>query len=297
METLKNLTLMQWIGITIGLNSLFMGATPQLTVLFGANAVPYIVAIATLGNGALGVFVTVIGGLGTQARNVVAAGGSIAVWPNAKPPLATLAMDPADNKIDAAPGAAAAVAAIAKAAAIVLFALLIVGSAAPAHAAPLPKSRPAAASTDPLQQAMDALSAKNAEIISNVIAAINEADADAAALTNASDPTSFRDPIAHACYPAQVKFLQSLPQLQAIKATVPYNLIVLFQRKRDLVAQIKAGLPPYLKVGCAALLGDEAQIFAQTLGLAGVTVAAGALTGIFPAVAPLALPALALPFS
>lgn len=117
MQTLKNLTLVQWIGIMIGLNSLLMGATPQLTVLFGTAAVPIIVAIATLGNGALGVFVTVIGGLGTQALNVVAGGASVAVGPNAKPSLATLAVDPANNKIDAAPGAEAAVAAIAKAAA------------------------------------------------------------------------------------------------------------------------------------------------------------------------------------
>lgn len=117
METLKNLTLVQWIGIVIGLNSLLMGATPQLTVLFGATAVPIIVAVATLGNGALGVFVTVIGGLGTQAKNVMADGSSIAVGPNASPALATLAMDPAQNKISPAPGAVAAVAAIAKAAA------------------------------------------------------------------------------------------------------------------------------------------------------------------------------------
>lgn len=114
METLKNLTLVQWIGIMIGLNSLLMGATPQLTVLFGTVAVPIIVAIATLGNGALGVFVTVIGGLGAQAGNVVAGGARIAVGPNASPSLARLAMDPSENKIDVEPGAGPAVAAIAK---------------------------------------------------------------------------------------------------------------------------------------------------------------------------------------
>jgi hypothetical protein len=127
------------------------------------------------------------------------------------------------------------------------------------------------------------------------VAAIQEADDDAATLTNPADLTSFRDPIAHACYPAQVKFLQTLPQIQAIKAPSPYNVIVLFQRKRDLVAQIKAGLPGYLKVGCAALLKDEETIFVQTLGLIGVPIAAGALTGIFPAAAPITLPALTLP--
>jgi preprotein translocase subunit SecF len=35
METLKNLTLVQWIGIMVGLNSLLMGATPQLTFYSG----------------------------------------------------------------------------------------------------------------------------------------------------------------------------------------------------------------------------------------------------------------------
>jgi hypothetical protein len=158
-----------------------------------------------------------------------------------------------------------------------------------AHAQILPKPRPAAAaSVDPLQKIMDDISGKKAEFVAGVVAAVQEADDDAATLTNPADLTSFRDPIAHACYPAQIKFLQSLPQIQAIKAPAPYNLIVLFQRKRDLVAQIKAGLPGYLKVGCAALLKDEETIFIQTLGLIGVTIGAGALTGIFPPAAPLA---------
>ena len=163
----------------------------------------------------------------------------------------------------------------------------------------LPGCTPAAGSTassptDLLQSLMDKVAKVEPTIITNVVNAINEADSDAATLTNPSDPTSFRDPISHACYPAQVKFLQSLPQVQAISSPAPYNLIVLYQRKRDLVTQIKAGLPSYLKVGCAAMLQDEAQIFIQTLGMIGVTVGAGALTGVFPAAAPLALPALAL---
>jgi hypothetical protein len=109
---------------------------------------------------------------------------------------------------------------------------------------------------------------------------------------NPNDATSFRDPIAHACYPAQIKFLQSLPQIQAIKAPAPYNVIVMFRRKRDLVAQIKAGLPGYLKVGCSTLLQDEVTILTQTLGLIGVSVGAGVLSGVFPPAAPIALPLL-----
>jgi hypothetical protein len=178
--------------------------------------------------------------------------------------------------------------------ALAVTALLTFGGKADAQVLPV-KARPVAAPpADSLQKIMDQISAKTAAFVSGVIAAIQEADDDAATLTNPSDLTSFRDPIAHACYPAQIKFLQSLPQIQAIKAPAPYNVIVLFQRKRDLVAQIKAGLPGYIKVGCAALLKDEETILVQTLGLIGVSVGAGVLTGVFPAAAPIALPALTL---
>jgi hypothetical protein len=119
-ETLKNLTLSQWIGIMVGLNSLLMGATPQLTVLFGTAAVPYIVAVATLGNGALGVFGVVVGGIGSQAANVAALPGvdRIVVNRNAGPTLAALAIDHDQPKIGAAnPEAQAAIAVTAKGAA------------------------------------------------------------------------------------------------------------------------------------------------------------------------------------
>lgn len=288
METLKNLTLVQWIGIVIGLNSLLMGATPQLTVLFGATAVPIILAVATLGNGALGVFVTVIGGLGTQALNVVAGGASLAVGANAKPSLATLAMDPAQQKIDAAPGAAAAVAAIAKAAAVLLFAIFAVGlvSVQPASAQlrPLtgnlkkdlaPAARTAPAPLAGLQGFMDQLSKIQTKLVDDTVADMTAADGDAATLINPSDPTSFRDPISHACYPAAIKFLQSLPASTAPTGTL--IAVQLFQKKRDFVAQIQAGLPVYLKLGCAPLLGDEAAIFTKLMGLLGVNVALNAI--------------------
>jgi hypothetical protein len=146
-----------------------------------------------------------------------------------------------------------------------------------------------------LQTLMNDITSKAADAIGGVITALQEADADAATLTNENDPTSFRDAISHACYPAQIKFLQSMPQIVAIKSPAPYNVIVLFQRKRDLISEIRAGLPSYLKVGCSALLQDETQILVQTLGLIGVTVGAGTLTGLFPPAAPLTLPLLALP--
>ena len=116
METPKNLTLVQWIGIMVGLNSLLMGATPQLTVLFGTAAVPYIIAVATLGNGALGVFVTVVGGQGSQVRNVAAMTGvePIQVNASANRTLAALAMDPSVDRVAPLPAAEVQVAAKAK---------------------------------------------------------------------------------------------------------------------------------------------------------------------------------------
>jgi hypothetical protein len=44
--------------------------------------------------------------------------------------------------------------------------------------------------------------------------------------------------------------------------------------------------------GCSALLQDEITILTQTLGLIGVSVGAGMLSGIFPPAAPIALPLL-----
>jgi hypothetical protein len=94
---------------------------------------------------------------------------------------------------------------------------------------PLPKPRPVglglvpapARASDPLAEFMDQLEKVKAENIAAVIADIQSADADAGALVtpaipanpNATPPTPavdavVRDPIAHACYPALIKFLR-----------------------------------------------------------------------------------------
>ena len=111
METIKNLTTMQWICIIVGLNGLVVGATPQMTVLFGEHAIPYIQAVAALGNGVLGVFGTVISGQGSQVRNVLAMPGveRIAVNAQANQTLAAIAIDPTVNKIAPTPQAQEAV--------------------------------------------------------------------------------------------------------------------------------------------------------------------------------------------
>lgn len=155
-------------------------------------------------------------------------------------------------------------------------------------------SRAGIATGDPLAQLQAQIESVRAEVVTGLVQALTEADADAGALTNPTDPTSFKDPISHACYPAQIKFIQSLPNATPITSPAPYNLVVLFQRKRDFLAQIQSGLPPYLKLGCSALIGDEIKIFIQTMAMAGVKIGLGGLTGLFPAAAPITLPALSI---
>ena len=151
--------------------------------------------------------------------------------------------------------------------------VVLAGGARAATQTPTPKPRPAA--SDPLGKFISDIEALKQEVITGAVSDIAAADADASTLTNPADPTSFRDPISHACYPAATKFLQSLPTAQPLNGK--FILVQLFQRKRDFVAQIQAGIPVYLKLGCAPLLGDEAQIFAKVMGLVGIQVGLNAL--------------------
>jgi hypothetical protein len=151
-----------------------------------------------------------------------------------------------------------------------------------------PKSATTLGANEPfgaLKKFMSDLENIKATVIADAVADIDAADADASTLTNPADPTSFRDPISHACYPAAKKFLLSLPASTAPTGTL--IAVQLFQKKRDFVMQIQAGLPVYLKLGCAPLLGDEVAIFNKLLGLVGVNVAlntlipgSGALMGL-----------------
>jgi hypothetical protein len=150
--------------------------------------------------------------------------------------------------------------------------------------------------TNPLDNLLTKLEKIQTDIVAGVVGDIQAADADAGTIitpANGSTPAVVNDPISHACYPAAVQFIQSLPVAKPTTGA-PYIFVQLFQKKRDFVNQIKAGLPAYLKIGCGALLGDETQIFVAMLGMVGVTVATGGLAGILPAAAPLALPVLSL---
>lgn len=104
METLKNLTLVQWFGIIILFNTTLLGGAGQLGDLsLSPGIVKALLAVATLGNGFLGGLVTMFGGLGTQAQNVVAGGASVAVKRGADSRLVALAQDPAENGIAPTP--------------------------------------------------------------------------------------------------------------------------------------------------------------------------------------------------
>lgn len=202
------------------------------------------------------------------------------------------------------------VAVIAVALALAALAAMLPAHAQPRLPFPFPKPRPAAAATpvraranDPLGDFMDQLEKVKAENIQAVITDIQAADADAGTVVVPANPTAnppldaeVRDPIAHACYPALIKFLQSTPTFQpASGKLIGFQL---FQRKRDFVAQLKAGLPTYLKLGCAPLLGDEINTFIQTMAMIGVKIVPAGIAAICPpcaaAAAPIALPALTL---
>jgi hypothetical protein len=288
-----NLTPIQIIGLILVVNGALIGSTAQLTDLFGPQVVKYIIAVASLGNSIFGGVITMLTGQGAQIKNVLAMPGvdKITVNANANPTLAAIAIDPTSDKIAPTAAALDKVTAIAKTVAAILMALMLTGlftgdaSAQikvrlpdplklnqPAQPAAAPAPRTAA---DPLARVMDQLAAVQQKVVDGVVADIMAADADAASLTNPADPTSFKDPISHACYPAGIKFLQSLPVATA--PTGEFILVQLFQKKRDFIAQIRAGLPVYLKLGCAPLLGDEAAIFTKLIGLVGVKVGLDAL--------------------
>jgi len=148
-----------------------------------------------------------------------------------------------------------------------------------------------------IDQFMAKLEAIQAKTVTDVVADITAADADAGTVitpATATAPAVVKDPISHACYPAAIQFLQTLPTAKPLTGTLIG--VQLFQQKRDFISQIQAGLPSYLKVGCAALLGDEIQIFVKLMGAVGITVATGGVAGLLPATTILpALPALTLP--
>lgn len=93
--------------------------------------------------------------------------------------------------------------------------------------------------------------------------------ADALANTANPDTGTIIDPIAHACYPALIKWIGTLPKASN---TAGQGIITLYEEARIARMLIQAGFPVYVKLGCGALVQDERQQLLQFVGkLFGVT--------------------------
>lgn len=109
------LTPLQIVGIILIVNGALSGSVGELTDLLGPVWAKHILSIAVIGSGICGGFVTMFGGTGTQIRNVVADPQAqealvkavlamrgvekININAQANTVLATMAVDPAINKI------------------------------------------------------------------------------------------------------------------------------------------------------------------------------------------------------
>lgn len=118
MKTLQSLTPLQIIGIILIINGVLTGSVNEMTDLLGAVVAKHVVSLAVIGSGICGGFVTMFGGQSSQIRNVLAMPGieKISVNGQANSALATIAVDPAANKIGPTPAAVQEVTATAKAA-------------------------------------------------------------------------------------------------------------------------------------------------------------------------------------
>lgn len=114
----KNITQTQWVAFVIGAASFLGGATAQLTTLFGTNGASYIASACAIISGLAGVFLMATTGQGPTVQQVRSMPGveKIEINGNANATLATLAVDPMERKIQAAPGAKDAITATAAAA-------------------------------------------------------------------------------------------------------------------------------------------------------------------------------------
>ena len=124
MQSLKNLTTLQWIGIVLVINGAITGGVNEMTDLLGSVWAKHAVSLATIGSSICGGLNIMFGGIAMQASNIAAVIGSdgrpavrINVNGNAPASLASAAIDPAQKNIGAAsPGDRAILTETAKAA-------------------------------------------------------------------------------------------------------------------------------------------------------------------------------------
>lgn len=101
----------QWLSIGLVLLGVLTAGSAQLTDLLGPQAAKAIVSLAGLLNSALGGVLAIISTQSGLVKDVQAMPGveKITVNAQANPTLAGLAVDPAQDKIEPAPGATAQV--------------------------------------------------------------------------------------------------------------------------------------------------------------------------------------------
>lgn len=110
-----SITRNQWIAIIILALGLISGATGQMTDIFGVGAAKSIASAASFLSSFVAGIQVILGGQGTQVKDVLAMPGveKISVNGQANAALATLAVDPTVDKIAPTPAAESAVSATA----------------------------------------------------------------------------------------------------------------------------------------------------------------------------------------
>lgn len=106
-----SLTRNQVLSIIVAVLSACAAASAQLTDIFGPGVAKMIISVAGLLNTVLSSILAIITSQGGQIRDVQSMAGveKITVNKDANSTLATLAVDPAQDKIEASPSAQAAV--------------------------------------------------------------------------------------------------------------------------------------------------------------------------------------------
>jgi hypothetical protein len=143
------LTPIQIIGIIIVVNGALIGSTAQLTDLLGPLIAKDIVSVASIGNSIFGGVIMMLSGQGSMVKSVLAMPGieHIDVNSQASPALATLAVDKSINKIAPTEAAMDKVVATAKAAAVVLCAIMLSAMLTQTASAAAKPAAPAAVAT------------------------------------------------------------------------------------------------------------------------------------------------------
>lgn len=97
-----NITRNQWLAIIVLVLSVSSGATAQLTDIFGPGMAKILGSLSSLGATIVSGVQLILGGQGQQVKDVAAMPGveQVTINANANQALATVAVDPAQTKIE-----------------------------------------------------------------------------------------------------------------------------------------------------------------------------------------------------